>query len=159
LVELRNAEAELKGKCVQLELKVETLAKSEKEIRQRWNINTDRDCIHEFRTKQKVLRAFEWEENTADPVLLRAVCSFWGALTVPAGGVDEAQTIKKRMSQGDAMKMWKVVTLNGWAGMLMKELRRNLLIVKNTVLRAPERRDWPPWYNEEIITKIGFCQK
>ncbi len=58
---------------------------------------------------------------------------FGGALTVPADGVDEAQTMLKRMSRGDSMKMWKDVTLNGWAGMLRKELLKEFLDSKNTV--------------------------
>ncbi len=103
------------------------MANSEKEIRQRWKTKQVRDNLHKFRTKGKVLRAFEWDEDTADPVLLRAVCGFWGALTVPADGVDESQTMLKRMSRGDAMMMWKHVTLNGWAGLLRKELLKEFI--------------------------------
>ncbi len=80
MVERSNEVAQLKAECTLLELKVETLAKSEKEIRQRWNIKQVRDNLHKFRTKRKVLRAFEWKENTADLVLLRAVCGFWGGI-------------------------------------------------------------------------------
>ncbi len=87
LEETRNDEAQLKDKCMQLELKVDKLSqqkekctqlesmvdklsKSEKELRRRCNKDDEKLRIHECSTKQKVLRAFEWEEKSADQVLL-----------------------------------------------------------------------------------------
>jgi hypothetical protein len=158
LVERSNEVAQLKAKCTQLELKVETLAKSEKEIRQRWKTKQVRENLHKFRTKGKVLRAFEWEENTADPVLLRAVCGFWGALTVPADGVDEGQTTLKRMSRGDAMKMWKDVTLNGWAGLLRKELLKEFIERKKYCpIQMARSSDVNSTFNVRAASDIAKC--
>jgi hypothetical protein len=39
-----------------------------------------------------MLTAFQWEESTADAIILRAVCGFWEALTVPEIDVDEVVT-------------------------------------------------------------------
>jgi dynactin complex subunit len=41
----------------------------------------DREGPRKTRIKVKVLRAFQWDESTADPVLLRAVCEFWYGLS------------------------------------------------------------------------------
>ena len=155
LVERSNEVAQLKAECTQLEIKVKTLANSEKEIRQRWNSKQVRDNLHKFRTKGKVLRAFEWEENSADPVLLRAVCGFWGALTVPADGVDKAQTILKR---GDAMKMWKDFSLNGWAGLLRKELLKEFIESKKYCpIQMARSSDVNSTFNVRAASDIAKC--
>jgi hypothetical protein len=52
----------------------------------------------EYRMKHQVLKAFEWEETTANPVLLRAVCAFWAALSVPLLEDDDSNR-KQRISQ------------------------------------------------------------
>jgi hypothetical protein len=102
---------------MQLELKVDELSQqkensteAEKELRQRRNKDNEKLRIHKCRTKQKVLRAFKWEENSADQVLLRAVCGFWEAFSVSAEDGDDIGSAKKRMSQLDVMKMWMEVT-------------------------------------------------
>jgi hypothetical protein len=127
---------------MQLELKVDELSQqkekctqSEKELRQRRNKDDEKLRIHKCRTKQKVLRAFKWEENSADQVLVRAVCGFWEAFSVPAQDGNEIGPAKKYMSQLDVMKIWMEVTLNGWAGkMKKKSCSRNLFEAKNTAL-------------------------
>jgi hypothetical protein len=51
----------------------------------------------------QVLTAFEWEENTADPALLRAMIEFWYASSRATTDGDESDTkhTKQRMSQKD----------------------------------------------------------
>ena len=34
-----------------------------------------------YRSKLAVLKAFKWEENKIRPVVLRAICAFWDALS------------------------------------------------------------------------------
>ncbi len=116
-----SVDAKFQEKCTHLELEVVKLAQSEKEQRKRWKKHLSKKRQHKWRTKKQVLKAFQWEESTADAALLRAVCGFWKALNLPEMDVDEIVTnageeiwaMKKRMSQGDVRNMWKEVTLNG----------------------------------------------
>jgi hypothetical protein len=71
-------EAQLKQKCTQLELMVEKSSNTKRCFKDEEKVR-----LHKLRTKKQVLRAFKWEENTADPVLFRAVCGFWEAISVP----------------------------------------------------------------------------
>jgi hypothetical protein len=120
--QLELMEVQLKEKCTQLELMVDHLSKMK-----RCNKDEAKFRIHKVRTKNKVLRAFEWEENTADPILLRAVCGFWEAFSVPVQEGEHIETSKKRMSKLDVMKMWMEVTLNGWAGKTKTELLKEFI--------------------------------
>ena len=57
--------------CKQLQLKVDKLEAEKLNDKNLKNMH--------YKTKGRVLKAFEWEENTANPVLLRAVIEFWHA--------------------------------------------------------------------------------
>ena len=104
-------EAELKEKYRQLELNIAKLSNTKMSFKEEEKVR-----VHKIRTKKQVLKAFQWEESTADPVLLRAVCGFWEAISDPVQDVDYTEATKKRISKLDVMKMWMEVTLNGWAG-------------------------------------------
>ncbi len=83
----------------------------------------DSEGPRKTRIKKKVLTAFQWDENTANPVLLRAVCDFWYALSVSTRSTEGDQwDTKKRISQREVMKMWNEVTFNGWGGKMRKEI-------------------------------------
>jgi chromosome segregation ATPase len=78
---VRNLEADnyfMSAELQDLRAKVAKLSQSEKDTRERWKKECLKKRRHKWRTKMKVLRAFEWEENTADPVVLRAVCALFG---------------------------------------------------------------------------------
>jgi hypothetical protein len=135
---VRNLEADnyfMSAELQDLQAKVAKLSQSEKETRDRWKKECLKKRGHKWRTKMKVLRAFEWEENTADPVVLRAVCAFWEVLSEGSSDddesqtndVDESPTTVKRMSQVEVRNMWKEITLNGWAGKMEKELLKEFI--------------------------------
>jgi hypothetical protein len=87
-------EEKLRQMITQLELNVEKLVKSEKELSQSCSDEKkrkDREHQHKTRTKKQVLRAFQWEENTANPVLLCAVSKFWYALSGSTRSTEGAQ--------------------------------------------------------------------
>jgi hypothetical protein len=165
LEETRNEEAQLKDKCMQLELKVDELlqqkgnsTEAEKELRQRRNKDNEKLRIHKCRTKQKVLRAFKWEENSADQVLLRAVCGFWEDFLVPAEDGDDKGSAKKRMSQLDVMKMWMEVTLNGWAGKTKKEsLKEFIRSKKYCPIQMARSSDVNSTFNVRAASDIAKC--
>ncbi len=56
-----------------------------------------------------MLNAFQWEESSAKPVVLRAVCSFWDASSCSMLEVEDFGNTKKRMSQHDRMVLWKEI--------------------------------------------------
>jgi hypothetical protein len=77
LEEQSIVEEDLRQMCLQLQLKVDKL---EEELRVACTDAkkcTDNERKNMSKTKGRVLKAFEWEDNTADPVLLRAVIEFW----------------------------------------------------------------------------------
>ncbi len=80
----------------------------------------------EYRLKHQVLKAFEWDEATANPVFLRAVCAFWAALSVPQLA-DDGSNRKQRISQRDRFQIWKELTLDGWGGKMRIELEREFV--------------------------------
>ena len=95
----------------------------------------DREGPRKSRIKKNVLTAFQWEESTANPDLLRAVCEFWYALlgsTCATEGDECGNT--KRISQREVMKMWKEVTFNGWGGKMRKEIQKEFIRCKNKIL-------------------------
>jgi hypothetical protein len=95
----------------------------------------DREGPRKTRIKKKVLTAFQWEENNANPVLLRAVCDFWYALSGSTRSTEGDQwDTKKRISQRDVMKMWKEVTFNGCGGKMRKEIQQEFIRCKNKIL-------------------------
>jgi hypothetical protein len=74
--ENRIVEEKLRQMGKQLQLRVNKLIKLEKEVSDRCKAEKkrkDRKLKHKSKTKLQVLRAFQWEKNTANPVLLRAV--------------------------------------------------------------------------------------
>jgi hypothetical protein len=77
---------------------------------------------------------------------------------VPADEVDEAQTMKKRMSLGDAMKMWEDIALNGWAGVLRKELQKEFIDSKKYFpIQMARLSDVNSTFNVRAVSDIVKC--
>ena len=111
-------EEDLREMCKQLQLKVDEL-----EAKKRNDKNL-KDMY--YKTKGRVLKAFEWEENTANPVLLRAVIEFWHALSHRRTEDDDSEA-KQRLTEKHVLNAWKEVTLNGWAGKLRVEFEKEFI--------------------------------
>ena len=114
-------EGDLRKMCNQLQLKVDKLEKEKRVPCSDAKERNDKERRNKYKTKMRVLNAFEWEEDTADPVLLRAVIEFWYALSQRTTEDDDSAA-KERLTQKDVLKAWKEVTLNGWAGKMREEL-------------------------------------
>jgi hypothetical protein len=67
----------------------------------RRNKRNDKERKNKSKTKVRVLRAFKWEENTANPVLLRAVIEFWHASSFATEG-GKSDT-KQRVTHKDVL--------------------------------------------------------
>ena len=104
-------------------LKQEACNRVKKVRHQKWKV--------EYRMKHQVLKAFEWEETTANPVLLRAVCAFWAALSDSLVEDDDSNR-KQRISQRDRFQIWKELTLDGWGGKMRLELEKEIVKVKSS---------------------------
>ncbi len=166
---VRNLEADhyfMSAELQDLREKAAKLSQSEKETRERWKKECLKKRVHKWRTKMKMLRAFEWEKNTADPVLLRTVCTFWEALYDGASDdeerltndVDESPTKVKRMSQVEVRKMWKEVTLNGWAGQMKKELFKEFIKSKKYCpIQMARSSDVNSTFNVRAASDISKC--
>jgi hypothetical protein len=72
---------------------LEKLDTLEQEASDRVKKVRDQKWKGEYRMKHQVMKAFEWEETTANPVLLQAVCAFWAALSVPLLEDDDMTTV------------------------------------------------------------------
>jgi hypothetical protein len=139
-------EAELKEKYRQLK---EKSFKDEEKVR-----------VHKIRTKKQVLKAFEWGESTADPVLLRAVCGFWEAISNPVQDVDYTEATKKRISKLDVMKMWMEVTLNGWAGKTKDALLKEFIQSKKYCpIQMARSSDVNSTFNVRAASDIAKCDQ
>jgi hypothetical protein len=117
----------------------------------------DKERKYKWKKKLQVLRAFEWEENTSDPVFLRAVLEFWYALSGASMESDERDT-KQRMTHKDVMKMWKEVTLNGWAGKMRKELQKEFIHSKRYCpIQMARSSDVNCTFNARAASYIAKC--
>ena len=119
----------------------------------------DREGPRKTRIMVKVLRAFQWDESTADPVLLRAVCDFWYGLSEcnRATEGDERDT-RKRISQREVMNMWKEVTLNGWGGQMRKLIQKEFIRRKRYCpIQMALASDVNSTFNVRAASEIGKC--
>ncbi len=107
-----------------------------------------------YRSKLAVLKAFKWEENKIRPVVLRAICAFWDALSGSAPDFD-AGCNKKLMSQWDRIAIWKEITLTGWFG---KELEKEFMSSKRLCpIRMARASDVDSRFNVSAAKEIGHC--
>ncbi len=151
-------EEDLRQKCMQLQLKVDKLTKLEKELSATKDAKkrNDKERKNKSETKVRVLRAFEWEENTANPMLLRAVTDFWYALSVATEG-DQSDT-KQRLTQKDVMMIWKEVTLNGWDGKMRIELQKEFIRSKKYCpIQMARSSDVNCTFNVRAASDIAKC--
>jgi hypothetical protein len=119
-------EKDLRQKCMQLQLKLDKVTKLDKEFSATKDAKkrNEKERKSKYKTKVRVLTAFKWEENTVNPVLLRAVTDFWYALSLATEG-NQSDT-KQRLTHKDVMMIWKEVTLNDWDGKMRIELQKEL---------------------------------
>jgi hypothetical protein len=109
--------------------------------------------------KHQVLKAFEWEETTANPVLLRAVCAFWAALSVPLLEDDESNR-KQRISQRERFQIWKELTLDGWGGKMRLELEKDFVKSKKFCpIRLAKASDVDSRFNVSAASAIAHCDE
>ena len=149
---------DLRQKCMQLQLKVDKLTKLEKEVSAMKDAKkrNAKEQQNKSKTKARVLRAFKWEENTANPVLLRAVTDFWYALSVATKG-DESDT-KQRLTHKDVMMIWKEVTLTGWDGNMRKELQKEFIrSEKYCPIQMARSSDVNCTFNVRAASDIAKC--
>ena len=110
-----------------------------------------------YRSKLAVLKAFKWEENKIRPVVLRAICAFWDALSGWAPDLD-AGCNKKRMSQGDRIAIWMEITLTGWSGKVKTELEKEFVASKRFCpIRMARASDVDSRFNVSAAREIGHC--
>jgi hypothetical protein len=143
---------------MQLQLKVDKLTKLEKEVSAMKDAKkrNAKEQQNKSKTKARVLRAFKWEENTANPVLLRAVTDFWYALSVATKG-DENDT-KQRLTHKDVMMIWKEVTLTGWDGNMRKELQKEFIRSKKYCpIQMARSSDVNCTFNVRAASDIAKC--
>ncbi len=110
--------------------------------------------------KVKVLTAFQWDESTADPVLLRAVCDFWNGLSESTRAMEADQgNTKKRISLREVMNVWKEVTFNGWGGKMRKEIQKEFIRRKRycPIQMALLASDVNSTFNVRGASEIGKC--
>ena len=103
--------------------------------------------------KRSVLRAFGWEQSTADPTMLRAACGFWkGTMECMECG-DSRTSLKRRMD------IWMHVTNHGFNGrvhdvMEKKYLARN----KFNVVELCRKSDVESKFNSCALQSVAQCQ-
>ena len=119
----------------------------------------DRENNRKAASKRQVLKAFKWEESSVKPVVLRAVCGFWDALSGPLLEVEDFVNQKVRMSQRERMVLWKEITLNGWSGKLRIELEKEFVKAKKycpiRLARASDVED--SRFNISAASEIAHC--
>ena len=109
-------------------------------------------------SKRQVLKAFKWEESSVKPVVLRAVCGFWEALSGPLLEVEDFVNQKVRMSQRERMVLWKEITLNGWSGKLRIELEKEFVKAKKYCpIRITRASDIDSRFNISAASEIAHC--
>jgi hypothetical protein len=151
-------EEDLRQKCMQLQLKVDNLMKLEIELSTTKDAKkrNDKERQNKYKTKERMLIAFKWEENTANPVLLRAVTDFWYALSLATEG-NQSDT-KQRLTHKDVFMVWKDVTLNGWNGKMREELQEEFIRSKRFCpIQMARSSDVNCIFNVRAARDIGKC--
>jgi len=142
-------EEDLRKMCNQLQKKVDRLEAEKR------NDAKLKDMY--YKTKVRVLKAFEWEETTADPVLLRAVIEFWHALSKRRTEDDDSEA-KQRLTEKDVQKAWKEVTLNGWAGKMRLQLQKEFIRSKRYCpIQMARSSDVNCTFNVRAASDIAKC--
>ena len=137
--------------------KLETFEKESTDLRKKANQQKRRA---EYKCKHQVLKAFEWEETTANPLHFRAVCAFWEALTAPPVLEDDASNRKQRISQRDRFLIWKELTLDGWGGMMRMELEKEFVKSKQFCpMRLAKASDVDSQFNVSAASAIAHCDE
>ena len=150
-------EGDLRKMCNQLQLKVDKLEEENRVPCSDGKKRNDKERQNKYKTKIRVLNAFEWEEGTADPGLLRAVIEFWYALS-QGTTEDDDSAAKERLTQKDVLKAWKEVTLNGWAGKMREELQKEFIRSKRYCpIQMARSSDVNCTFNVRAASDIAKC--
>ena len=109
------------------------------------------------KSKQAVLSAFKWDEETTDPGILRAVTAFWEAFSEQALGNLEWKSLK-RSSKLHRMIAWKHVTEYGWDGDMIKELDACFVEKKRfSAVQIAKLSDMESNFNLKVASDLGKC--
>ena len=141
---------------VETELR-DKLAKTEEKVTEAKNNGKRKLWKSQHKTKLAVLKAFEWEETTANALFLRAVCAFWEVCS-SSYNVEHELDHKTRMSQKDRMAVWKEITLTGWGGKLRMELEKDFMKSKRFCpMRLARESDVQSRFSVSAAREIGHC--
>ena len=109
------------------------------------------------KTRSQVLKAFNWKQDTADPVLLAAACAFWDAFSEHAEGLGSWRK-QRRVSKFDRMVAWKEITLKGWNGEMHKEIDSEFMTRKRyCAIKMVKASDMESKFNVKVSTDIAHC--
>jgi hypothetical protein len=108
-------------------------------------------------TRRHVLEAFQWEKDTADPVLLEAACAFWDALGAREEG-DDYSCENVRVSSLQRKIAWKAITLKGWNGDMEKQLEAEFILKKRyCAISIAKTSDLESKFNVKVASDLAKC--
>ena len=158
------AEADLKEEGMKIAKENEILKQEQvtvEDVMQRAAIRRKRALTEakkeRYRTTRYVLAAFNWEKETADPVLLEAACAFWDALgrRKESGEYCEGH---ERVSCLSRKIAWKQITLQGWNGDMEKQLEAEFIFKKRySALNFAKTSDLESKFNVKVATDLAKC--
>ncbi len=128
-----------------------------KDKRKRMGVGLQKKKELARKTRSQVLKAFDWKQDTADPVLLAAACAFWDSFNERAEGQSSWRK-QRRVSKFDRMVAWKEITLKGWNGKVHKEIDSEFMARKRyCAIKMAKASDMESKFNVKVSTDIAHC--
>ena len=107
----------------------------------------------ERNAKRSVLKAFGWNQETANPTLLRAACGFWNATAECMECGDSRTSLKRRMD------LWITLTSEGFNGRVIDIMEKQILERKKfNVVEICRKSDVDSQFNGRALKSVSDCE-
>jgi hypothetical protein len=109
---------------------------------------------HKYKTKNSLLRSFQWKEKDADPVVLEGAVAFGGAT-----GEKQIAGSSDRSFKDTRKSILKAIIRDGFGGELQAGLEKDV-VKKNrfNVLELAKLSDLESKFNSEALGSIAHCE-
>lgn len=109
---------------------------------------------HKYKTKNSLLRSFQWKEKDVDPVVLEGAVAFWGAT-----GKKQIAGSSDRSSKETRKSILKAIIRDGFGGELQAELEKDVVKKKRfNVFELAKLSDLESKFNSEALGSIAHCE-
>ena len=116
-------------------------------------VTRESERINDYNIKRVILKAFGWEQATADPTMLRAACGFWKGTAECTDCGDTRTSFKRRMD------IWIYLTNHGFNGRVHDVMNKTFMVKnKFNVVELCRKSDVESKFNSCALQSVAECQ-